>query len=133
MGLLTDIIREHVEEKHADEDRRKSELRQMYHGIAFNPDPAISDSQREDARANYAKLLNPDAKKSMQKGGDLFDQVRAAAGQQQPNAGDGPAASSGPAPGQDTVNLAAPAGGGAMTVQNRLPMPQTALPGSTAT
>lgn len=77
MGLLTDVIRNNIQKKHREEELRKENLREMYTKVAFDPDPALDDAHREEARANLAKLLNPEARKSfLSKAVPLFDHVR---------------------------------------------------------
>lgn len=77
MGLLTDTIREHIEQKHREEAARNASLRDMNFRVAFDPDPALDDVHREEARANLAKLLHPEARKSLLgKAVPLFDHIR---------------------------------------------------------
>lgn len=78
MGLLTDIIEQHVEQKHKDEEQRRSALRQFYYDRIHddNTDPNV----REQLSTDYLKLLSPEAKKSAQKGFGLIGKLKQAFG-----------------------------------------------------
>ncbi len=136
MGLLTDIIEKHIDDKHAQEDDLKRSKRQLYSGIVFDTSGKYNDEQKEYAQKQLGSLLNPEAKKSfLGKAVPLFQRLTHIANGvngQQPSPANALPTPATPAPVSD-VTLATPPGGGAMTTQpqpSSLPTPKTPVPQS---
>jgi hypothetical protein len=86
MGLITNLIEQHIETKHRDEEQRKAALRKFYND-RINDD-STPPEVREQLSQDYFKLLSPEAKKSAQKGFGLVQGLKKAFGggqQQQPS------------------------------------------------
>ncbi len=74
MGLLTDIVRQKIEQHHQDEETKKARIRGDYWNVINAPN--TSDEGRDEAWSNLQKSYNPEAKKKVGTFQQIFQKLR---------------------------------------------------------